>query len=284
MGSSSPHRPDESELQRRRSAWQLDPRRRRWRLCFAVRGEATSLHPPALGARLAQALSAAGLPVALGLEKRPRPMVHLGHPLPPGLEGLQEWADVDLHSPSPFPPGLLPERVRPHLAPGLEVLEAEEIPLVASPVLDLCRTSIWGWPCPEGLAPAVRSSLEGFLEADHFQIEKTGKVNGQKVLKQIEVRAMVETITWTGDHLHLRTRIEAGEALNPQKLLGGILGMEPSIFEHLYREAVLLGPDPRLEDPQRFETKLHNIFEDAVLLQGGEGPTFHEDDDEILSL
>lgn len=227
---------------------------------------------------------AAGLPVALGLEKRPRPMVHLGHPLPPGLEGLQEWADVDLHTPSPFAPECLPERVQDHLPPGLQVIQAEEIPLVASPVLELCCASLWGWPCPEELIPSVRSGLETFLAADHFQIEKTGKVNGQKVLKQIEVRAMVQEITWTEERLQLRTRIEAGEALNPQKLLGGILALEPCRFERLCREAVLLSPDPRLEDPLRFETKLHNIFEDAVLLQGGEAPTRLEDDDETLVL
>lgn len=227
---------------------------------------------------------AAGLPVALGLEKRPRPMIHLGHPLPPGLEGLQEWADVDLQSPSPFPPALLAVRAKPHLPPGLEVLQAEEIPLVASPVLDLCCASVWGWCCPEGLMEAVRNGLEQFQAAEHFQIEKTGKVNGQKVLKRIEVRAMVETITWTGEYLHLRTRIEPGEALNPQKLLGGILALEPSSFGTLCREAVVLRADPRLEDAQRFETKLHNIFEDAVLLEGGESPLVLDEDDETLLL
>ncbi|HWQ09400.1 MAG TPA: hypothetical protein VN436_09845, partial [Holophaga sp.] len=61
--------------ERRMLQWQMDPARRTYRLRLAVRKPASDLHPPALQATLAAAIMEAGLPLAMGLEKTPRPLV-----------------------------------------------------------------------------------------------------------------------------------------------------------------------------------------------------------------
>ena len=104
---------------------------------LGVRRPASDLHPPALQSALAAAIMEAGLPLAMGLEKTPRPLVRLGHPLPPGVEGFNEWADMVLREPPGMPAGALAERINARCAPGLQVLHAVPVPNHASPVLDL---------------------------------------------------------------------------------------------------------------------------------------------------
>ena len=269
--------------ERRMSRWQHDPRRRTLRLRFAQRGPAAALSPAALQAALGQALQAAGLPVALGLEKSPRPVLRLGAPLPLGVEGLGEWADVVLSEPVRDLAGL-PARVSPRCPEGLELLACEEIPNHASPVPELCREAHWRWRCPEALRPAAEARVAAFLAADTWELEKTGKVGGQKQVKRVEVRPLVRTADWEGAELCLATRIALGEALNPRKLLAGLLGCEPEAIQGLSRERVLLAEDPRLEREDRYQPKLSNIFEDAVLLETGAPVTLVDEDDDETTL
>jgi len=267
----------ERSRNRRIHRWQQDPLRRTLRLCVEITGSASELHPPALQAALAQALLAAGVPLALGLGKTPRPMVQWGHPLPPGVDGLAEWADITLREPLR---GSLADLVNPHCGPGIRVLASSEVPNYATPVLELCSVAHWRWACPEDLRERARSILADFEASETYQIDKSGKAEGRKVIKRLEVRPMVLALAWTGPVLHFSTRLAIGEALNPQKLLGGILEVEPSRIQPLTRERVDLRADPRLDQAERFQTKLHNLFEDAVMLEGGGNITLVDDDDD----
>lgn len=269
-----------AELARKRriNQWQTDPLRRTLRLRLEVTGAAAELHPPALLAALGHGLMAAGVPLAMGLGKTPRPLIHGGHPLPQGVPGLSEWVDITLREPLR---GDLPTIQ----VSGVRVLESQEIPNYASPVLELCRVAHWRWACPEELLGIAQQTLAAFEASESFEIDKAGKSEGRKVIKRIEVRPLVLDLAWDGSDLKFSTRLASGEALNPQKLLGGILGLEPTRIQPLVRERVVLGEDPRLRQADRFETKLHNIFEDAVMLAGGSNITLvDEDDDEPLRL
>ena len=250
-----------------------------------IRHPACQLHPPAIQAVLARSLLEAGVPLAMSLEKSPRPMVHLGHPLPLGVEGLSEWADVTLRSPSPIPLSQLPAHLQPHLEPGLKILEIFEIPNISSPVRELCHRAHWRWTCPDTLQERAHERFAEFEAADSYTIEKTGKIDGRKQIKQVEVRSFVVSMGWEGMTLCFSTRVSSGEALNPVKLLAGILGMEPSGLLGLCRDRVDLCEDPRRDDAGRYETKLHNIYEDAVLLEGGPSlQVLEEEDDEPILL
>lgn len=264
-------------------AWQLDPKRRTLRLRLEVLAPACDLNPSALLHALNQALLAAGVPVAMGLEKKPRPMTSLGPPLPLKVEGLGEWADCVLRGLGSLPLESLPSRVSAHCPPGLRVLSAATIPNHSSSLLELAQEGRWCWDCPVALEGHARTRLGAFLDSDSFEIEKAGKQDGAKSLKRIEVRAFVKELTWEGSRVVFTTRFKGGDAPSPLKLLAGILGIAHTDIRGLRRLGVDLGPDPRVEAPQKYEPKLHNIYEDAVLLESpGPLQVVDEDDDELL--
>jgi radical SAM-linked protein len=275
----------ESSRARRMSRWQADPDRRSLRLRFAVLAPACGQHPAGLIALLAKALMEAGLPVAMGLEKSPRPALHLAHPLPLLVEGFSEWADVALLERVTTPLPELPERINAHAPEGLRVLECLEVPNFASPVAELCRRAHWRWRCPAEWLTRARERMEAFMGAERFEIEKPAKAGGQKTSKRLDIRPLLEECRWAQADLLFQTRIAPGEAANPRKLLAAILELDAPV-EGLARLEVELGEDPRLLQADRFQPKLHNMFEDAVLLEAGSNVRIvdEDEDDEPIRL
>lgn len=267
---------------RRMSLWQVDPHRRTLRLRFQVTAPATDRHPSAMLALLAKALLDAGLPLAMGLEKNPRPAVVLGHPLPLGVEGLSEWADAVLREAPGVPLEALPQRLNACAPEGLRFLECLAVPNHASRVADLCRRAHWLWNCPPELLEPARARVEAFLAAPVFEMEKP-KAGGPG--PRVDIRGLLAELRWEGPGLAFATRISGGEAANPRKLLAAVLGLEAAAILGLRRIRVDLAEDPRVLQGHRFEPKLHNMFEDAVLLEAGSNiRIIEEDDDEPLRL
>jgi radical SAM-linked protein len=269
---------------RRAAQWHLDAERLHLRIRYSRRSPLQLLNPPQTQALIGRLFGDAGFTPALGLGKHPRPMVALGHPLPVDTEGLEEWADIVLQR---RPPGTseswLPalNKVAP---PGLAIGAVEPVPAYASPVLDLSREAHWAWPCPADQLVVAQARTTAFLASTSFELEKPGKAGGAKILKKVEVRSLVKSMRWESDLLDFVLALSPGEALNPRKLLGGILGVNPETVAGLVRRRVVLRDDPRLDKPEKFEPKLKNIFEDAVLL--GENSNLvivdEEEDDPIV--
>ena len=116
-------------------------------------------------------------------------------------------------------------------------------------------------------------------------MEKAGKTGGQKGVKRVEIRSLVEAMAWREGALEFTTRLAAGQATNPRKLLAAILGVEPGAVAALERLRLDLAEDPRLLQADRYEPKLHNMFEDAVLLDSGPHiKVFDGDDDDPIVL
>lgn len=267
---------------RRQQREQLDAQRCQLRIRYARGPALKDLHPGAFHALLLATLQAAGVDLAMSLEKSPRPLLAMGHPLPLGATGLGEWADATVNQ-APRDAWLA---VANGAAPeGLALLEAVPLPPYAQSALELSRASRWFWPWPGGGRAEAEARTAGFLAADAFEIEKGGKVGGQKTVKRVDVRNLVESMAWEAGGLAFTTRILHGEALNPARLLAGILGVEAAAITDLERRSVELAPDPRLQQQDRFAPKLKNIYEDAVLLGAGGNITLvDEDDDEPLVL
>ena len=264
--------------QARLAGWQHDARKLRLRLRYQRRDAAAAMLPTEFLQTLSNTFRDGGFEVALGLEKRPRPLIHLGHPLPLGTEGLQECLDLVLAKPpaDPDPVAALNRVARE----GLQFLTCEVLPDYATPVLDLCRRAEWRWLCPEALRTEAMERVRSFLSSESFCIEKTGKEGGQKQVKRVEVRGRVQSMAWDGAALHFETLLDPGNALHPAKLLGGILGVDPAGIRGLVRTRLDLAADPRLDQAERFEPKLKNMFEDAVLLKAGSNLKIIEDDDD----
>jgi hypothetical protein len=176
-------------------------------------------------------------------------------------------------------------RLNLRLPDGLRILRWEGHAAYASPLGELARASHWRWVCPGELVVAARRRTSVFLEAKEWIWEKGGKVDGQKQVKPLDLRPLVSELRWEGDILFSTTRSAVSDATNPLKLHAAILGLEPSALWGLVRQSLDLRPDARLAQAERFEPKLKNMYEDAVLLSGGTNITLvDEDDDEPIRL
>jgi radical SAM-linked protein len=264
---------------RRMGQWQGDPDRLQLRMRFELRGPACVHHPAGLLALLGRTLMEAGLPVAMGLEKSPRPALHLGHPLPLLAEGYCEWADVALLEPPGSPLEDLPARINACAPEGLRVLQCFPIPKYASKVGELCRQAHWRWSCPPERLDAARERMEAFLRSDRFEMERIAKIAGQKGPKRVDIRPLLEDCQWSGADLLFQTRIAPGGVVNPWKLLAAVLDLEGPV-QGLARTQVELAEDPKLAQAEKFEPKLHNMYEDAVLLDSTSHIQLIDDDDD----
>jgi hypothetical protein len=254
------------------------------RLRFAVLGQMTECHPPALLNAVTDVFRNAGIPLAMGQEKKPRPIAQLAYPLPQSAEGLEEWADITLALGIAQSMDELIGQLRPHCPPGLELLGIEQVPLHASPIAELCEAAHWLWFCPPELLPRAIIKIEEFINSESFQISKVGKVKGQKHEKSIEVRHLVYDLGWKGGVLRFSTKIVLGRALNPQKIIAGIMGLDAVALGKFQRQRLSFGQDPKLERHDKYAAKLRNLYEDAVLLESVPSATICSDDDDILYL
>ena len=275
----------EKARERRMAAWQLDSRRASVRIAYAKLPPAADFDGGDLQRILLAAFRLEGLRPALDLGHHPRPILQMGLPLPAGAGGRGEWAEaVFQRSPEAEAEALL-AGLNARLPEGLRLHRWIEQPHYATPVADLAETSEWTWPCPADLLDRARAATARFMTAASFAWDRAGKVGGQKQEKHVDLRPMVEGMAWEGSLLRFRTPMAAFGATNPLKLLGAVLEVDPASLKGLVREALTLREDPRLAQGERFEPKLRNLYEDAVLLSGGSNITLVDDeDDEPLRL
>ncbi|HJW34634.1 MAG TPA: TIGR03936 family radical SAM-associated protein [Holophagaceae bacterium] len=274
----------EQARNRRSANWQLDSKRVRIRLRFSRGAALASLGTPELQTLFVEALRLEGLRPALELSRNPKPLFQIAPPLSVGVEGLRECAECELFEPVRVDVDQLVHRVNDRLPEGLALVSWTELPTWASASVGLAREAHYAWPCALPV-DEVRAKVESFLAASTFHLGKAGKVEGQKADKLVDLRPHVTEMHLDRGTLRFTMALQSGVALNPLKLLGGVLGVEPNTLRGLTREDVILEEDPRLAKAERFETKLKNIYEDATLLTAGGNITLvDEDDDEPLIL
>lgn len=270
---------------KREAGWQLDTQRTAVRVAYAKEGPALDFDDGDLHALFLQAFRLEGFRLALDLGKRPRPMLRVELPLPAGAGGLSEWLELSLRKEPAEPAGVLLARLNTRLPEGLRVHGWEPHAPYASPLGELALAAHWHWTCPQERAEGARVRAAAFLAASEWVWEKGGKVEGRKQAKLLDLRPLVTELRWEGDSLRGTTSLAGAEATNPLKIFAAILGLEPSDLRGLLRCSLSFRADPRLAQAERFEPKLKNMYEDAVLLGGGSNITVvEEDDDEPIRL
>jgi radical SAM-linked protein len=270
---------------RREAIWHLDSRRVSVRFRYAKTGDALDFDTGDIQVLLLWALRLEGLVVALDLGHHGRPMIHLGPPLPRGVGGDGEWGDVVLKRSPQVSAEDLMTRVNLRVPVGIRLHAWEDIPVYASPVAELAEYASWRWNCPAEALEGARTRTQAFLAAETFLWDKSGKVGGQKLEKSLDLRTVIQSLAWEGGRLRAVTRMGPYEATNPLKVFGVVLGLDPATLQGLMREGLMLRADPRLARADRFEPKLKNMYEDAVVLSGGSNIILvDEEDDEPLLL
>ena len=267
--------------QRRSASWHLDSRRALIRLQYAKEGVALGFDDGDLHTIFLQAFRLEGLSLAMDLGKRPRPLLSVGLPLPAEVGGWAETMDAVLKREPPEDPLNLVARLNRRLPAGLRIEQWTPLPSYAAPVCELALLSHWRWEPSSEARSAAAGRVSAFLAAEVWPWDR----GGAKTDAPLDLRRVVRNMRWEGDCLCFSTLMGAHHALNPLKVLMAILGSESMDRAGLVRTGVELKPDARLGQAERFEPKLKNMYEDAVLLGGGSNIILvDEDDDEPLRL
>jgi radical SAM-linked protein len=262
--------------QQRSTRWQLDTRRTLIRLSYRKVDNALDFDDGDLHALLQQAFRLEGLPLLLDLGKRPRPLLSIGLPLPAGVGGLAESMDAMLGQHPAESPGAILARLNHRLPKGVHIHQWVALPEFASQVSDLALLSRWRWDVPLVHRLNVEEKAASFLETSHWPWDR-GPSHPEG---PVDLRSLIVEMRWEDQALCFATRMGRHRALNPLKMLGAIFGSEVSCLTGLVRTSVDLKPDPRLGQAERFQPKLKNMYEDAVLLAGGSNIILVDEDDD----
>ncbi len=265
-----------AEQQRRAARWQLDTRRTLIRFTFAKETGALDFDDGDLHALFLQAFRLEGLLLALDLGKRPRPLLTSGLPLAAGLGSRCEPMDAVLKREPPEDSAELMTRLNGRLPEGLRIEQWMSLPGYATAPSELARLSRWTWKVDPGLRTRAEAGTAAFLQASTWPWER----GPGKSETPLDLRRVIPDMRWTDAGLDFTTRMGPHLAVNPLKLLGAVLGLEPADITGLVRTGVDYDPDPRLGQADRFEPKLKNMYEDAVLLGGGSNIVLVDEDDD----
>lgn len=268
------------EHARRADRWHLDTHRTTVRLTYAKELPAADFDEGDLAALFLHALRLEGLPLALDLGKRPRPLVTPALPLAAGVLGAAEQLDLVLRREPAQAPGTLLSDVGARLPEGIRLLGWEPLPAHASPVAERALRAHWRWTVPAALQPGVAAALDRFQAAAAWPWDRGGTRAAP-----LDLRQVLADIAWTGADLAFTSDLQRAPALNPVKVLAAVTGLEAAAITGACRTAVDLAEDARLAQADRYQPKLRNMYEDAVLLTGGSNVVLvDEDDDEPLRL
>ncbi len=266
----------EQARKRRAALWHLDTRRQLIRFSYSKEDGALSFDDGDLHAIFLHAFRLEGIDLALDMGKRPRPLLSVGLPLPAQVSGVAESMDAVLKREPAEALPLLLERLNRRLPRGLCIHTWAALPAYATPLGELALRARWRWEVPAEIRERVAAGLRKFHGAESWLWDRGGaKAEAPLDLRTIVLEARLEEAVLT-----FATRLGAMHALNPLKVLGALFELEAAELRGLARTGVDLKLDPRLGQAERFEPKLKNMFEDAVLLGGGSNITLVDEDDE----
>ncbi len=266
---------------RRLAFWQMDTRRCRVRLECAKEPPAITFDDGAIHAILLQAFRLEGLPLALDLGKRPRPLLSLSLPLPSGAAGQAEPVDAVFRREPEGTPADLMGRLNQRLPEGLRVHRWQIHPEHASPLMELALASHWCWAAPPPIRSRIKAGIQAFRDRQPWPWRR--KEGDSEAA--LDLHTVLTALDLTDDGLRFTTAMGPHLAINPLKVLAAVLGGEAMDYQGLVRLSVDQKADPRVGQADRYQPKLKNMYEDAVLLGGGSNVVLiDEDDDEPIHL
>lgn len=147
-------------------------------------------------------LRRAAVPMAYTQGFNPQARIALASPLPVGVVGLRELADVYLRESMATAEFL--QAVRPQLPASLSVLGAEEVPTGSASLQSLLRYAEYRVLLEGAQEVEVSRRVEAFLERDAVLRRKSGTRSG----REYDLRRFVESLTahssMTAVEIHVR--------------------------------------------------------------------------------
>jgi radical SAM-linked protein len=188
-------------------------------------------------------LRRAGVPLAYSKGFTPHPRLHFASALPLGFLSRCEMADFWLELPGDAPPpdpALLRAQVQASAPPGLEILQAEGVPLNLPALQTLVRTAEYlALPLDPLAIDTLTPQVENLLRADTLPRERRGKpYNLRPLIEGLEIFPNPGDDQRAGLIMRLTSR--EGATGRPEEVLDA-LGFDASAFR-IERTGLILAP------------------------------------------
>ncbi|MEE8449063.1 MAG: TIGR03960 family B12-binding radical SAM protein [Thermodesulfobacteriota bacterium] len=169
---------------------------------------------------MVRAFLRASIPLAYSQGYHPRPLVSFAKALPVGVEGLDEWADVDLYQ--KMESQVFLSRINDHLPHGLKVVEAFTVlPSARSLASSVMGESYWVF-VRGGDRDSWERKITSFWEAKTFPMYREREGKG----KQVDLKEFVQQLRWVDrDRLELALVKKNGLMVKPGEVLAEVLGL-----------------------------------------------------------
>jgi radical SAM-linked protein len=204
------------------------------RMRFTKEGEVRFISHLELAHLFHRASNRADLPLSYSEGFHPMPRIIFATAIPVGMESRMEIVDMELEG--RMTPREIREKLNQTLPQGIEILEAEEVPL-NSPSSSALTPSVYWIPLDrlilkEEAIPRIQKALEN--EEFILHQERKGKrrrVNVRPLIQRMEVKNgredSGETSSW-GIELVLRHGM--GRTAKPTEIIGAVLGLKEEIL------------------------------------------------------
>jgi radical SAM family uncharacterized protein/radical SAM-linked protein len=162
------------------------PTRRKVRLRFKKEGDLRFISHLELASLFHRTSKRADLPLGYSEGFHPMPRIIFASALPVGVESLAEVVELELEG--TLLASEVKEKLNQGLPPGIEIIEAQEVPL-SSPITPLIHRSIYWIRLDQALAKEeVEKRIQKALSAEELLIhqERKGKQREVDILPQIE--------------------------------------------------------------------------------------------------
>ena len=204
------------------------------RLKFRKVGEMRFLSHLELAHLFYRASKRADLPLCFSEGFHPMPRIIFATALPVGMESLTEIVDVECEGKT-TPPEVM-ERLNQTLPPGVEIIDAEEVPLFFH-LSSLPHRSVY-WIPLDSLLPKKEAipKIKKALDKKEFFIhqERDGKqrsVDIRPLIEKMEIKERSEEEHRWGVELVLRK--VTGRTAKPIEIVGAVLGLEGELLTQL---------------------------------------------------
>jgi radical SAM family uncharacterized protein/radical SAM-linked protein len=210
------------------------PIKKKVRLSFTKEGEIRFISHLELAHLFHRASKRADLPLSYSEGFHPMPRIIFATAIPVGMESRMEIVDMELEG--RITSREVKEKLNQTLPKGIEILEAEEVPL-NSPSSSALTSSVY-WVTLDRLISKEKAipRIQKALEEEEFILHQERKGKGRRVdirplIEKMEVKEgredLGETPPW-GIELVLRNGM--GRTAKPTEIVGAILGFEEEIL------------------------------------------------------
>jgi radical SAM-linked protein len=208
--------------------------RKKVRMRFTKEGEVRFISHLELAHLFHRASRRADLPLSYSEGFHPMPRIVFATAIPVGMESRMEIVDMELEG--RITPREIREKLNQTLPQGIEILEAEDVPL-NSPSLSALTPSVYWVPLDRLVSKdEAIPRIQKALEEEEFILHQERKGKGRRVdvrplIEKMEVKEGREdsggTSSW-GIELVLRNGM--GRTAKPTEIIGAILGLKEEIL------------------------------------------------------